>query len=546
MGVYIGFDLIPEGISPLAWQDAYRETLLLIKAFPFIRFKSECIDGRELYTYGRDLESDRENPAKRHWHICGDIDSKKTGEGFILYYDFEHYQSRSSFGGQMKKVPPARIAEDILTEIVNDDNANTINIFSEKTQGYPYHVYVLGIAMLLETRFTPYAAVTGDITYQQAESAKKWADALLEKPVNIPVRVNRDLLYHRLSNYFQSTDLFSAFSRLCLGKQDGVGEFLLAKNPNIYKEWFLQKLKSYSNCNALGAIDLMIEWFNCTGNLSELCQMACLEENGPLYDPLEFAEAVCSTWLLMPPEKYEFMKVFSRPLEIPESVHSQFGNVMLDIGGFKGRKIKCYQSKSDVLAVFEKLFPKQFSNIEKIFDDEIRLVESNLEKLLERYRPISELINDESKEESEFLDDDDFLLYYDNNIKMTARQIKLLELMAYNGKRMLNTFKNHKESAELLNSNSMGLLIGAVSQLRLVLTEDAWDWIRKETNTDIIHLLVVFAALELDSKRFRSGLRALMENRVLCNKMLQLIQNQEIMTRVEAEFAAGTDSVNPV
>jgi hypothetical protein len=37
-----------------------------------------------------------------------------------------------------------------------------------------------------------------------------------------------------------------------------------------------------------------------------------------------------------------------------------------------------------------------------------------------------------------------------------------------------------------------------------------------------------------------------MENRVLCNKMLQLIQNQEIMTRVEAEFAAGTDSVNPV
>ncbi|GBF35346.1 hypothetical protein DCCM_4469 [Desulfocucumis palustris] len=533
MGVYIGLELIPEAVSRTAWEDAYRETLLLINAFPFVRLKSESIEGREVLTYVREPECHRDEPGKRHWHICGDIVSKKTGEGFILYYDFARYRPGPSGWERRKGRPSAGVAGDILVEIANEEN--TISIFNGNTRGHPYHIYVLAIAMLLETRFAPHAAVTGDITCRQAESAKEWADALLEKPVDIPVRVDKERLYQRLSNYFRGVDLFSVFFRLCLGRPEGFGVFLLAKNPHIYREWLMRALKGYSSPRVLGAIDLMIDWLNCTGDLAELCRMACLEEKGPLYDPLEFAPALCGTWLPISPEKYGFMNIFSRPAELPETARRQFGNILLDIG-FKGRKINCYREKSEVISVFKKLFPEQIDSLGKAVNDSIEIIEARLAAFSEQIGPVYSTIHAPDGERSQFMDDCDLLLYYDNNIKITERQKKNLELLAYKGKLMLSLFQHDREPIEALNLGNLQLLAGAVSQLGLALTEDAWEWIRKETNEDVIRLLVVFSAFELVFKTCDNVLRALLENRTLCNKILRLMEDPEAMAGVRADL----------
>ncbi|WP_191276183.1 hypothetical protein [Neobacillus kokaensis] len=109
--------------------------------------------------------------------------SKRFAETFKLYRDICHYQS-----GQLE-----RNRNDILFE----EDRLMIDVFSSKTQGFEYHLYILAIAMLIESRLPNNALVNGNIDYDQCVKAKQWADQYLSSLIEIPVRVDVDKLLSR-------------------------------------------------------------------------------------------------------------------------------------------------------------------------------------------------------------------------------------------------------------------------------------------------------------------------------------------------------------
>lgn len=59
--------------------------------------------------------------------------------------------------------------------------------WGSKTQGLDYHIPLLAIGCLLETRFPDAVAVSGDITLSQCRKAVDWANQFLSKSIMVPV-----------------------------------------------------------------------------------------------------------------------------------------------------------------------------------------------------------------------------------------------------------------------------------------------------------------------------------------------------------------------
>ncbi|MGG3772952.1 hypothetical protein [Heyndrickxia faecalis] len=93
MGVYLGLDIIPNYINQDERERVFEENYELIESYPFAtlvveqvgNFKRLVLDRAKeerFYIYGK---------AEIYWKVNGDLESKKTGEGFTLSSNIEKY-----------------------------------------------------------------------------------------------------------------------------------------------------------------------------------------------------------------------------------------------------------------------------------------------------------------------------------------------------------------------------------------------------------------------------------------------------------------------
>jgi hypothetical protein len=155
VGTYISLSIVPSRISNFEWEQVYDESLKLVNAFPFADVVKGEYFGYELPVYAKAVEK---IDPERHWVTRGDLQSKRFAETFTLYRDISHYQS----------VKLESIQKDILFE----EDRLLIDVFNSKTQGYEYHLYILAIAMLIESRLPSKSMVSGNIDYDQCVKAK--------------------------------------------------------------------------------------------------------------------------------------------------------------------------------------------------------------------------------------------------------------------------------------------------------------------------------------------------------------------------------------
>jgi len=209
LGIYVHLYIMPHKINPKKWKEVYEESLLLLKADPdgAMGLKHKSFGFANLLYYSRTIESYIDKPDQRHWHVVGDMKSKKSAESFLMYYDLNHYS---------KKVgKPERGRNDILYSKARN-KGNYTTVFSSKTQGYPYHYYILSVASLVESRFPSFALATGNINRNDSEEAVSWANSILKDKIDVPVCTDNARLRLRLKKYFKDqelTDIFEEFSR---------------------------------------------------------------------------------------------------------------------------------------------------------------------------------------------------------------------------------------------------------------------------------------------------------------------------------------------
>ena len=528
MGTYINLSILSSNISNLEWEQVYDESLKLVTAFPFADIAEREFFGYKLPVY---VKAKEKIATERHWSVRGDLNSKRFAENFTLYRDISHYQSERLKSSQ--------------NDILFVEDQWKIDVFSSKTQGYEYHLYILAIAMLIESRLPNEALVSGNIDYDQCVKAKQWADQYLCSPIEIPVRVDVDKLLSRATHLKNEMEQIQFIKEWLIADQEEIFKTIYTRfTKTTFAEWFCSELKAYSTPNQLGALKLLIYYLNVAANLTELLFMVCKSENGPQFPDSEVIRAIARTWVCLPREKFSFLDAFAKISGHPEVTERQFGTVMLDMM-FAGREMKTYIVLTDVAKILGEYLTDPASEIESLLKQEIARMEDQLLAFHNQIRPALE-ITEASTEDNMYLTDEDAFLYYDGSkVVLTDEQALTLKVIAYS----INTLLNREGQGVLKEFFSVPLeklkliLVAFVNEkFNMTLTEQAWQWIEKTDNPLLIKVLlaklIIDDANNLKYVKSHSDIRkAMFENILLIHRIAEYMSNKKIMELIEKQVS---------
>lgn len=221
MGIFIHL-VISENIKKDEWLRVYEESLKLVKAFPFYEMAARNYYGEKLYCAVPTEE--REWLDRMGWHTIGDYQTLRSAEDYFLPRDLGRDDYDGELTDALMGLAPAYCGFDWEDERCNQ----FYNLWGNKTQGEPYHMYLLAIACMLESRLGEKAAVYGDITMGQCLKAVELANQYLEEPIDIPVRCDAQRFYKRVRRLPLKTDEVLSFFISCfLGVVDAsLGKFI--------------------------------------------------------------------------------------------------------------------------------------------------------------------------------------------------------------------------------------------------------------------------------------------------------------------------------
>lgn len=384
----------------------------------------------------------------------------------------------------------------------------------------PYHIPLLAIATLIESRFPQYACVYGDITMEQAQKAVEWANSILDKPITLPVRIDPPKLLESLKTIESDEKQLETWYDIFIGDSEAIDR-LVAKHFSIETVscYLAKELRNFNSATQLGAELLIIKGLNIGLPLEVLTDICCFHENGPRFNAIEFSKALCSTWVMVAPEIRENLNLLNKSPETPETVESQFGSIFLEVA-FIGRRTKRFIPKDEVLKMLKKKFndTDQFVEvIETKYQEIVRLIEGHGRRLEE----IEEELHNESEQNivSTFGD----LLYWDETKVVSEDIIEVLTEI----KNGVNNSLSKKDSQlmQVIGGLEKGPLIKLITKLaqeqhNLILSRSAWDWIEAENNDSLKRMVIVLFALESMGSATKLY-RAVFENKGLFDKYLK-------------------------
>lgn len=364
MGTFIYAD-ISKAVTEDEWESVYQETLLLARAFPLAELRTVEINGISTPCLVRTEERQAAwGNGKSGWYADGDYESTHTAETY--YVPKELLKGRDVIpeaGDAMLARLPAYLDYSWDEPLCS----KTISLWDAKTQGEPYHIYMLAVACLIEARLGDKAYIYGDITIGQCRRAVDLANEYLEEPIHLPSSCSEEQLLKRVKALpIEEWEQLVMFIRSFLGtKKARFGEYLRShfseKALRIY--WRRKFTRNVVGRSGFG-VDAKnyLEW---GFPLEGLCSYATFEEECALqYETLV-------RWL-MESKVYVEEKDCSDILEIdPESQQPYGVRTQIErfaFGGFRNKKVDRYVPIDELRNVLEAHFGSK-CNVGRIIDD---------------------------------------------------------------------------------------------------------------------------------------------------------------------------------
>ncbi len=540
MGVYVYLEIIPEKIGKKEWEKLYLETLSLLTkcSDEMMGIQREKIRNVERTIYSRQIEQHAETPAKRQWHVVGDFSSKQTGESFIFFRDIQRYRSSSSIA--RKKAESSE--DDILASHINESRLIR-DVFNSKTQGHLYHTPMLAVAMVVENRFPNYALAGGNIDIHQAKKAQQLISDVLHKPISLPIRVDSERLFTRLNELYSDIEAIEHFYDLFLGERNESIEVLFKlANPELYRQWFTTHLAHYKSPDQFGAKDIFIAWLNTSGDLKTLCEIACLDDQGPRFNPIELSSSLASTWFTIHPSERRIMDIFANPEGHPETVDSQFGMMFLDMLGLKGRNIRMYMEQEKALGILEQVFPEYQKEIREKVD---RITDDIRKTLSEHQEPINILKEKAERNEPPGLGDGTQFLTMTSVNDASEQEIFMLRFIAYRINKIREKYlEAYPKTTEASLETLMDMMITVSDSQGIVLTEDAWKWIDQESDPELVMMTFMLISIKDNELVFSNARKGILENRDVCKSLLEIMKNEDLMEIIEQAIQFASKEKN--
>ena len=229
MGISIHIS-ISHSVTKEEWTAVYLETLRLVEVFPFAERRKVSVRGIDTVClvptrerkerYGWNNEKIRTG-----WFADGDYESLCTAEEYYLPGDlitddtYDPDAPDAMFGMLPAYLP---------YEWKDPRFQSCYDLWGEKTQGEPYHMYLLAVACLIESRLGRKACVYGDITKGQCRKAVEMANSYLDNKIDMPARCNPGTLLERVKSFpVSEQEMLAIYICLYLGNKDALfGESL--------------------------------------------------------------------------------------------------------------------------------------------------------------------------------------------------------------------------------------------------------------------------------------------------------------------------------
>lgn len=285
MGIFI-YEAISESVTKEEWKQVYEETLVLVKAFPLAEIGTITYAGKTIMCTVRSKEQVIGSGMYKRfgWNASMDYDTLEGAEDYFLPKDLvRDRQVYAKAGDAILGVLPIYLDYDWNDEICS----HTYSLWDSKTQGKPYHIYLLAIACLIEDRLSEKAFVYGDITLGQCRKAVKMANMYLKKPIHVPAHCDMDRLYKRVQKLpLEEAEKVAIFECSYLGAKDkNFYEFENQHFSSITIEQHWKKILSTSIIGTRGFYQDLKRYLSAGLNIEKLCNMVHLERDGkPQYE----------------------------------------------------------------------------------------------------------------------------------------------------------------------------------------------------------------------------------------------------------------------
>ena len=382
MGLFIHLTAQLNRIDPADWENAYQESLVLLRRFPatLIRVGSQRIGKHRRYFFTNKIvrNSGDEN---EYWSICGDRDSGRSAEDFSLHRHLRQQTTDYSFKAPEVDVLWAGEQEISYGAGVGGD------LFGNKTQGYPYHLALLAVAALFEYRFPGRCFVFGDIDIESAHQVVHWANAVLSIEIGLPVCCDGSALYQRLAALYDDHNLvIERFETLFCGSEEEALHVLLAHvEPDKLSHYLAVKLNNYEFLSQLGATHILSGYLSATQNLEALIDLVQVANRSRT--PSEFSleallKVLCHGFVTLDFEEREPLFVLSRPVEHLATIEDTFSQIFMTLAGAP-KDIGFYINKDALLEVFASHATDQREQFREIIATEEDHCRMSLAKIVE-------------------------------------------------------------------------------------------------------------------------------------------------------------------
>ncbi|MCK8824104.1 hypothetical protein [Fuchsiella alkaliacetigena] len=517
MGVMIKLDIVPEKIDAAEWESVYEETLILLNEYSFM----DKIVDKEKYNYKwiyTQQSKERELVSGRlGWYTFGDMIRMKNAENFMLIRDLSYYEDFTKEANCDEVLISLINWQSQMTEEIQSLTVNTRSVFNSKTQGYPYHMYILAIACLIESRFPKYACVSGDVTKAQMQKAIEWANSILEKPIEISERANNEKLLQRLTAYL--TDQYSqlsAFLYLTINqKNKELGDFITnhfsqAAIKRYYSEWS----KRYK-VTQVGFSNSLEEYLKLGFDLEMLCNICILDEDSCNYDPTAFIKKV-----LKFVDKNERttqdgidVGINSPDSAAPETVPSLFGKIFLQMSGLSSH-VEIDTTVEELKEVFKRKLG-HLCDVEEIFEEVLSVdAEAEAEINNQILELLAERGEEQSKKQEYDIEEVEELILWEPGQTIWPEIEEFLEKIKETIEEIVA--ESEVDFADYSKSEKMRLLMEYNKYFYL--SKNTWDFIEASLDNEYIYSRVLaLLRIKADNKTTNRACKSILNNLDLFN-----------------------------
>lgn len=396
MGLYIHAVINLKGISDNAWEAAWHESLDIFSRFPLplSRHSIETKLGEKRHVYSTDLIRHK-GTEKECWYLEGDLLSRQTAETFVLNRHLAAYKS--------KKVAYSRASVFKTNELEYASSTNGIELWNRKTQGYPFHLAILAVGIMLENKFPDNCYLYGDSDENQVAMMLDWLETTYKKSFLKPICFDADRLFQKLNAvYIDKKALLKRFARLYQGGKTNKFKALLQfmDKKEVY-DHYAKELNDFDSLDQWGAQDIMRMVLEASESVLELVAfmehtIAKRPKKSEVFDWGDVLSMLCEDYIFVNPIHREPIKRLTGKGEDMDDIDNVFGRFLMKMVGAPYIS-PLYVPKDELLEIFALRDPKNGKKYHAIIEE----AEAKLAAMTQEAEATIEALEEEIDEDTE-------------------------------------------------------------------------------------------------------------------------------------------------